>query len=181
MSKRVKKARKRPPAFPVLWCRVIIELLLIYQVSSRVCYSDGNLGTRVCQTARSVNVRDQRTFYLCQVLYRKFSEISFNLSHKLVNSSSLHFNEIHDDVIIYDSQMAFHMKCKVVWSWKWPPTLETFEWFGSGMFSHVTGQFVRTCKSPATTRPATFVRLLPCMSTLMSLQMRRFCIRLCTP
>ena len=129
MDKCVKKGQKRPPAFPVLWCRVIIELLLIYQVSSRVCYSDGNLGTLVCQTARSVNVRDQRTFYLCQVLYRKFSEISFNLSHKLVNSSSLHFNVIHDDVIIYDSQMAFHMKCKMVWSWKWPPTLETFEWF----------------------------------------------------
>ena len=169
MDKCVKKGQKRPPAFPVLWCRVIIELLLIYQVSSRVCYSDGNLGTSLPDgQTMSVNVRDQRTLYLCQVLYRKFSEISFNLSHKLVNSSSLHFYVIHDDVIIYDSQMAFHMKCKVVRSRKWPPTLETFEWFGSSMFSHVTGQFVGTCKTPAATRPATFVRLLPCMSTLMS-------------
>ena len=58
--------------------------------------------------------------------------------------------------------MSFHVQCQMIRSGKTSFTLNAFERLQTGVFTMVSGQFIRSCKSPFTSFPRTSVWFLTC-------------------
>lgn len=58
--------------------------------------------------------------------------------------------------------VSLHVESQVIRPGKAPFTMTALEWFGSGMLPKVSGQFIRSCKSPFTSFPWTLVWFLSC-------------------
>ena len=54
--------------------------------------------------------------------------------------------------------------------------MRAFEWFGAGMFTEMSGKFIRPGKTPSAPFPWTFVRFFSCMCSTVSFKMWTFCI-----
>jgi hypothetical protein len=68
-------------------------------------------------------------------------------------------------------QMSLHVKGKVIGAGKGSLAHFTFEWLGTSMLPVMSGQLIRSSKSPLTLWPMTLIRLFSRMYSLMSLKM----------
>ena len=66
--------------------------------------------------------------------------------------------------------VSLHVKTEMVTPGKSPITEVTFEWFHSCVFPVMSRQLIRSSKLPVTTLPATAVRLLTSVCSLVGLQ-----------
>ena len=76
--------------------------------------------------------------------------------------------------------MSFHMQCKMIGSWKSSFAKSTLKGTVSSMLSVVSCKFVWSSKLPSTTFVMANVRFFSSVSSLVSLQMARLCIRFMT-
>ena len=72
--------------------------------------------------------------------------------------------------------MALHVKWQVIWSWKAPVTVWTFEWLCTSMFSVVSCKFIWASKAPCAAFPGTFVGFLSSVGSPVSLEMWAFSV-----
>ena len=76
--------------------------------------------------------------------------------------------------------MPLHMQWQMVRSSEAPLTYMTLEWFGSRVFSNVSGQLIGSCKAPVARIPCATVRFLSRVYALMGFQVRAFGVRFLT-
>jgi len=76
--------------------------------------------------------------------------------------------------------MSLQVQSKMVRSGKRSLTVWALKRLHSCVFSHVSGEFVRSCKFPTTPLPATLVWLFFCVCSLVSLEMGALCVDLVT-
>lgn len=72
--------------------------------------------------------------------------------------------------------MAFHVKCEVVGTSKAPVADLAAERLGTSVFTNMPCELIRASKSPSASRKMALIWLLTCMDSLVSLQMRTFCV-----
>lgn len=72
--------------------------------------------------------------------------------------------------------VTFHVKSKVVRAGETAVANLALERLGSRVFSYVARELIRSRKAPLTALEMTFVWFFTCMNSLVSFQMRAFCV-----
>lgn len=93
-----------------------------------------------------------------------------------LSNSVCSLNVIPHRLFLHTNSVALHVKWQVIWSWKAPVTVWTFEWLCTSMFSVVSCKFIWASKAPCAAFPGTFVGFLSSVGSPVSLEMWAFSV-----